>query len=462
MPRVLPCLLSLILLAVSCGADETGPKPETLVRLDVQPAPAPSPALRYQLLPELQEMSPGNPILGYFKCCMEQESFLFDKESFERREKLLAMPLKELPAHDLQEYGRTVLIQADRAARLDHPDWQIMTKLKTDGFFLLLPDVQQMRGLARALAVRFRAEVALGRFDDAIRTCKTMFAMSRHLGEQPTFIGNLVGIAAGSIAIGPLEEMLNQPGCPNLYWALTNLPDHLVSLRAGMEGERAIVLAEFRDLDDRTAMSAGQIQKFIDHMDKLLADHEAIKSAKGVRGWLDARVKDEGKVGAARRRLVDSGLPEERLRRFPPEQIALLDEKREYEVRRDDQMKTLSLPLWQAEALEARVQPNRPPAPLADALVPFAKGVRRARARLDQRIALLRVVEALRLHAAEHDGKLPAKLSEVSVPLPDDPVTGKPFLYERDGAMVHLRGSPPAGDEKNPYFNVHYVLTVRK
>ena len=171
---------------------------------------------------------------------MEQQSFFFDEEAFRRREELLAMPLKELPAKEVQEYGRSALSEADRAARLDKPDWQILLKLKTDGFFLLLPDVQQMRGLARALKVRFRAEVALGHFDDAIRTAKTMFAMSRHMGEHPTLIGNLVGIAIAAMAIGPLEEMLQQPGCPNLYWALTNLPDPLIPLRTGMEGERVM------------------------------------------------------------------------------------------------------------------------------------------------------------------------------------------------------------------------------
>ena len=98
--------------------------------------------------------------------------------------------------------------------------------------------------LAGALKVRFRAEVALGRFDDAIRTAKTMFAMSRHLGEHPTLIGNLVGIVVANAAIGPLEEMLEQPGCPNLYWALTNLPHPLVPLDKGMEGERVMSLSD--------------------------------------------------------------------------------------------------------------------------------------------------------------------------------------------------------------------------
>jgi hypothetical protein len=155
-------------------------------------------------------------------------------------------------------------------------------------------------------------------------------------------------------------------------------------------------------------------------------------------------------------------LPEGRLRRFPTEQVILLDEKREYEIRRDEVMKNLVLPFWQAEAMADRGTAKRKPALLADALVPAVKAVRRSQARVDQRIALLRMVEALRLHAAERDGKLPAKLSEISVPVPDDPITGKPFRYELIGATAHLRGSPPPGEEKVPICNIHYVLTVRK
>src|SRR5262249_60215497 len=103
-------------------------------------------------------------------------------------------------------------------------------KLKVDGISLLVPDLQAMRQPANALKVRFRAEVALGRFDDALRTAKTMFALSRHVSEHPIYIGSLVAIAVANVAIGPLEEMLEQPGCPNLYWALTNLPRPFVSL----------------------------------------------------------------------------------------------------------------------------------------------------------------------------------------------------------------------------------------
>jgi hypothetical protein len=57
---------------------------------------------------------------------------------------------------------------------------------------------------------------------------------------------------------------------------------------------------------------------------------------------------------------------------------------------------------------------------------------------------------------------LPAKLSEISVPLPDDPFTGKPFRYEASGTTAHLRGTPPPSMEAETTYRLHYEVTVRK
>ena len=121
------------------------------------------------------------------------------------------------------------------------------------------------------------------------------------------------------------------------------------------------------------------------------------------------------------------------------------------EVRRDELMKLLNLPPWQFEPLFAELEPHirgnkNAPALFADLLLPAAEKVHRAQWRLEQRLALLRHVEALRLYAAAHDGALPAKLSDIPVPLPDDPFTGKPFRYEVTGQTAHLRGSPPPAE----------------
>jgi hypothetical protein len=461
-PRILLCFAAIAAFALPCRAEQTSAAFEMLIRLNVMPAPAPKPALRYRLLPELKEMHPGNPIQHYMKTMMEQKKFLFDEEAFQHREKLLAMPLKELPVQELRDYGRFALSQADWAARLDHPDWQVLLKLKADGIEVVIPEVQAMRSLMRALQVRFRAEIARGRFDDAIRTAKTFFAMSRHLGEHPTLVGDLIGMAIARVAIVHLEKMLVQPGCPNLYWALTNLPSPLIPLDKGMDGERVMHQWLFRDLNDSAPMSKDQLKKFLADKDKSLEIGLPKPGKPGVRAWLDARTKDDAVVGAARQRLVEHGLAEERLLRFPADQVILLDEKRELEERFDDVVKTINFPFWQVEALDAQIKLKKPPALFADLLQPIALSACRAQGGVDQRIALLRHVEALRLYAAEHDGTLPAKLSDVLVPLPVDPFTGKPFHYEVTGNTAHLRGTPPPGLEKEPLFNIHYEVTLQK
>ena len=112
------------------------------------------------------------------------------------------------------------------------------------------------RALASASRCGSGPRSPLGRFDDAIRTAKTMFAMARHLGEHPTLVGSLVGFSIANVAIEPLDEMLQQPGCPNLTGRWRTCPCPWSPSTKGIEGERPLVLAEFRDLDDSAPMSA--------------------------------------------------------------------------------------------------------------------------------------------------------------------------------------------------------------
>jgi hypothetical protein len=428
-----------VVFPVSAHAETMITETEFLIRLNVSPKAAPKPALRYVLLPELKELTPGNPIPNYLRC-------LLDQDNTARQPKL----------------GVSALRLADRAARMDKPDWQILLKVKTDGIGLLLPDLQKIRELAAGLQERFHNEVVHQRFDDGLRTARTMFAMSRHTGEHPTLIGDLVGIAIAFVAIGPLEEMLEQPGCPNLYWALTSLPNPLISIDKGLEGERALIRSEFRELDDKEPMTEKQIKKMIFHIDNLRDQEGKLdKKVNGARAWIDARSKNKESIRAAQLRLIEYGISEERVKRFPTDQVMLLDGYREYEILRDEVMKRAYLPTWQFDASDVPSKSDYEKA-LLGFLVPALQKVRSAQGRLEQRIALLRHVEAIRMYAAAHDGKLPAKLADCPVPLPNDPTTGKPFRYQVDGNTAHLRGTPPKGMEKINAYNVHYELTIKK
>ncbi len=415
---------------------DSAPPSEQLIRLQVNAMPAPKPALRYLLLPELKEMAPGNPIEGYLACLLDQD---FSK------------PMDAL--------GATALRRADRAARMDRPDWQTLARMRVDGILLLLPEVQKMRELARALQDRLRGEMKQRRFDDAIGTLKTMLAISRHLGEHPTLIGELVGMAIAHIALATLEEMLEQPGCPNLYWALTSLPDPLIRMHPGMEGERLLMEVELQPLTDARPMTPAELGKVLKRLQELLKFDEPPGGKAEVTLWMLRHTGDEKFLGKARKRLVEYGLPEERVSKFSPAQVALLDLKRDYEIYRDESMKLFNLPTWQYEQLAEKVPEKGPP--LLGVFAPAFRKVRLAQGRIEQRIALLRHVEAIRMYAAEYSGRLPTKLADITVPLPVDPFTGKPFRYEVVDNVAHLKGSPPRGMEKAAPYNLHYEILIR-
>jgi hypothetical protein len=446
---------------LTAQAQKTVEPTETVIRLTVQPMAAPKPALKYQLLPELREMNQGNPVQEYMKCFAEQQNFFFDKAVLADRERHQVIPLSELPLKELRYYcGRGPLKEADYAARLDTPNWQILPRIKAEGVATLLPDIQQLRMLASALKVRFRVEVAEKRFDDALTTAKTMFALSRHLGEHPTLIANLVGMAIANVAIGPLEEMLQQPGCPNLYWALTDLPNPFISLRNGLQGERVILHTHIEGIEDRRAMTQQELDKLLARLGQTLKELQLVKA--DAKAWLQSRLENDKHIAAARQRLIESGLPDERVKAFLPLQVVLLDEKTKLEARLHDEMKLMTLPYWQ---VDGQFHSPRSSDDLSDQLLNMFAGagkVRKAQARLEQRIALLRHVEAIRLYAAEHDGKLPATLNDIGLPLPVDPFTGEPFRYSVDGPLAEVRGSPPRGETTSAAYNVRYVVNLRK
>jgi hypothetical protein len=455
----------LFLMALTLAAGPSSPGAgETAVRLYVRPMPAPKPALKYQLLPDLEELNPGNAAQNYLKCFMEQRRFFYSNEGVAERARYRKMSLIELRLERLQGYGGSALRQADWAARQDTLDWQTLQRIQDGGMEALPPEVGPLQVLAEALQVRFRFEVAGNRFDNAIRTAKTMFALGRHLGEHPTEVADLVGLWVAHLGLDTLEEMVQQPSCPNLYWALTDLPYPLVDLRKGVQGERILVAAELRALRDDAPMTDADTEKFVSRLSGLLsfAREQAGRAPRSLRARLQARVKDEGRVGAARRRLIEAGRARDLVQKLPATQAILLDEKRAYEIDRDDRNKLLALPIWEIDSPAGAEERATDEDGLFADLLPDIVKLRRTQGQLEQQIALLRHVEALRLHAAGHDGRLPSRLSEISVPLPVDPFTGKPFDYAVEGATAHVRGSPLRGKEKGPGCRVHYEVTLLK
>jgi len=167
-------------------------------------------------------------------------------------------------------------------------------------------------------------------------------------------------------------------------------------------------------------------------------------------------------VQAAHKRLVVAEGVSAVFQKFDPIQIILLDEKRDYEAQRDERLKLLGLPPWEIEALTGGAEPGSGTDGLFADLLPRIVEARRAQGRLEQRIALLRHIEALRLYVADHGGKPAATLTDIPVRLPSDPFPGKPFSYKADGPTAHLGGTLPRDDGESPTVAVRYAVTVKK
>jgi hypothetical protein len=161
------------------------------------------------------------------------------------------------------------------------------------------------------------------------------------------------------------------------------------------------------------------------------------------------------------------GLSAEKVEAMPAAQVILLYLMGTYDQDRDEWHRAAYLPYPQARPLcEAALKRLRD-APLAEGHLLarlFLPGLDRVMWRqnlFDRNLAAMRVIEALRIYAATHDGKLPDKLDEITeVPIPTDPGTDRPFDYSREGDTATLVSRIP-GDE-GPQKGIRYRVTIRK
>ena len=447
------------------------------ITLTLHPTAAAVPLSKMSLYPDYGDVQPGNRIQGLLKVFMEQDAF-FRTVGTEEWQKWLTMPLAELP-DDIRVKGSvasgiqydakytTFLGYLDKGARYATIDWNEYFDLRKDGFYLLLPEVQKIRALAAVAKLRLRGEIKAGEYAKAATTVKTLLGMGQAMEQHPTLVGELVGIAIDAIALTGVEEMIGQPGCPNLYWALTDLPRPLVSLRRGVGGERMFLLAQFEKfLKAERPWTEKEFRDLFDTLDEVLVLEQQRgggllpKLLSGARLRYAVQTADSARLTAARARLVAGGMPSDGVKAMGDLQIAVLDDFHRYEILRDEYFKAIHLPYHEGKADTEKVDRGLTAAKakgdiIGPALMPAVWKVTQAQARLDQRVAFLRAVEAVRLYAHANKGELPAKLADLTVPVPTDPVTGKPFEYAVADGVATLSGGK--------LLNVReYRLTVKK
>lgn len=407
MPRVFAALLVLpFVVAVAPAQPKDDPLDRVTFRLTTTPAAAPMPALKYQFRTPANERLPGNAALDYFRGSLLVPEWPRDPaeaktlgDTIDRWEEMAVdeLPVAELTAY-LDKFGGG-FEALDAAARRETVDWRQGVPVTQERLNDVLREMGKAREMIRLNGLRVRRDLARNDFDAAARALRSGFRLSRAVGEGSTTIQLLVGTATGAVTLGRANEFVGRPGSPNLYWALASLPKPVIDPRPALEGE-----ADFADRE---------LKRMIP-----FAGKESFAACREIR--------DE--------QYAAFGLPH-------PQAVAKLGEVR--------------------ARVEVLKQARPDPVVSVFALtVPAVEKVHYSHVRLGRRVAALTVVEAVRLHAAVHNGTPPANLADITaVPVPTDPYTGRAFEYAArpDGFTLTAPEDPAS-----PGSGLRYVVAFRK
>lgn len=475
MTRLLKFLPALLLFSQQGFAQP----PAKITTLTLSPAAPPTPSLKYRLTPDPRTQKPGNAATLYYRTLalfVENDALLRELRS-EPWVEWHSTPLADLPLDEVaNSVNRTryFVQELAQAARLRDCDWYLQNR--EEGIGLLLPDVQGMRTLGNALAVKARLQVAQKDFAGAVETLRTGYTLGRNMSKGETIIHTLVGMAVARMMDQQLEELIQQPDAPNMYWALAAMPRPLFEFERAIHEETRMLENTWpwlRELE-KGPMTLDQVQVGLIKLEATLQAYnvnQAGRPGRVAKAFVISSYKEE-----ARRKLLDQGFTPEKLDAMPDVQVVALWAYRDFRVSQEELLK------W-TYVENGTKHPGY--AEAKDAVNAAAKRLDRLffhglltglgsdfsshnrifelTDRDARRRAALRCVEAIRLHAALNRGTWPKTLEDItSVPVPFDPITNKPFEYRVKDNRAILSSPLRPGEKADSPDVVVYDLRFRE
>ena len=221
-------ILSLIVAPARARRFKSGP-----LELEVNPAKAPESVEKYSLLPTADKRTDADAVPLYNKAV---EAMVGGRKQQDQIRQWLELPPEQLPQEQVEamiQKNLESLRLAARAAKCKQckwPKWKPGTNP---------PNQSGYRNLSFLVRLWARLEIARGRQDGTLPAMQTGFGMAKHIGEGPTTIQALVGIAIGATMCREVELFIEGEDSPNLYRALDDLPRPFIDVTKATESEKA-------------------------------------------------------------------------------------------------------------------------------------------------------------------------------------------------------------------------------
>ena len=220
------------------------------VKLMVWPAKATDSPGKMSLLPKAENLTDADAVPLYEKAVQAMPRGIKQDQMRE----WLKLPPEQLPQPQaeamVQKYmdSLKLVVQATKCKQCNWPDWKPGTEVA---------NLNEYRELAFVIQLWARLEISRGQHQSALAAMQTGFAMARQLGEAPTIIQDLVGIAVGALMCREVEYYVQARETPCLCAALADLPRPFISVEKAIEKERA-------NLKDSNVLVRGQLEKQLD------------------------------------------------------------------------------------------------------------------------------------------------------------------------------------------------------
>ncbi len=262
-------------------------------------------------------------------------------------------------------------------------------------FSALLPHLAPLRNFVKSFALRALAHLGNDNPQSALTDVRMSLFLAETIRNEPMLISQLVRIACLQIALGPVWE-----GLKDEKWnaeQLAVIEKHLATIDL-LEGYRISILAE-RDLANLAIDQMRDDPKLLGRM--IEDDDPALIFMPD--GWF---YHNQRRFNEMHVKFLQTIVSPKARRIYPDIAVAFNKEL--------DARKKHKLPIY--DILSSILLP---------ALDKVARKIGSGQAAVDH----ARIACHLELHKLKHK-KYPAKLTELKMPLPHDPYTGKPYVYK--------------------------------
>ncbi len=283
MIRILVCFVTLFLSVVPVKA--------RTVELMLSPAKAPEPVKKYHLLPKADEQTDSDAVPLYEKVV---QSLPDDSQITQMRE-WLETPPDKLPLQQVQstlDKLKSTLQLIEQATKCKECNWPPFNRET------ISDNLTKYRKLSFIVAVQVRAQIAQRQYDQAISTIRNGFAMARQNGVASNLIQSLVGVSIAGLMCRQLEQFVQAPDAPNLYWALQSLPRPLIDLNKQIELEVANLKKQKdpllrRQFEEQLKPSHDRVRLQSKRLDRDVAALQCVEAIRLYAGKHDGKFPDE-------------------------------------------------------------------------------------------------------------------------------------------------------------------------